>query len=197
MGDWWKSLRLFYLSIMKWIVVLLLGFALQAPAQDTSRHFSLAGGKLIWQKTYSTQLGAFELMSELKAKDLFQQSGIENGRMTGVIKPFDPNIAGAGYIASTAPVYLFRNTFHGEFLVAYTGNGYQVTVQNMMMVQKFDEPMAKEGEILPLDQVAIDREGHLSAGFVRSPSAVLDYTIDKIFTVSQPAPPPQNVDQKP
>lgn len=180
-GKYVSKSALNYLSTMKYLLSICFLMSGIASAQDTIRHFKRVEQQVIWEKTYDTEQTAFEVFSALKAKNLFDEPGIVNGQLTGRIKPFDPDVKGAGFSEWTAPVYLSRNTIHGEFTIAYTGKSYVVTIKNMMMVQKYDDPMAKEGEILPLEKVALDREGNLSAGFIKTPAIAIDFTLDKLF----------------
>ena len=166
---------------MKFLFLLSIYAVSSVSAQDTIRNFRIDSGEVVWQKTFATELAAFDVFSEWKAKGLFAEAGINNGQLVGLLKPFDPDLMGAGFSEWTSPVYLSRNTFHGEFTISYTGENYIVTMRHMMLVQKYDDPMAKEGEILPIEKIAFNQKGTFSDGFVKSPAYILNYTMDKIF----------------
>lgn len=168
---------------MKFLFLICILAVSSINAQDTIHNFRIEAGEVVWQKTFSTELAAFDVFSEWKAKNQFVDAGINNGQLAGRLKPFDPDVKGAGLSEWTSPVYLSRNTFHGEFTISYTGSAYVVTMRHMMLVQKYDDPMAKEGEILPIEKIAFNQKGAFSDGFVKSPAHILNYTMNRIFSL--------------
>ena len=105
--------------------------------------------------------------------------------MTGKLKAFDLDFKGAGYSEWTALIYLSRYAFAGYCTVEYLGNKYVVTVNRMELIMKYDDPMSKKGETLPFEKIALNLTNGYSVGFVKSPSAIIDFTLDKMFDLEK------------
>ena len=171
---------------MKLLLLLSIFASATLQAQDTINNFKLVGTSVIWQKTYPTALSAFDVYSSIKARDFLTEAGMEDSGLAGDIEPFDLDIKGAGFSEWTAPIYLSRNTFDGFATIEATPGKYTVTVRHMIMTQKFDEPMSKQGEKLYLEKIALDLQNKFSLGFIKSPSAILNYTLNKMFDLEPP-----------
>ena len=152
--------------------------------QDTINHFKLENGHVTWERSFPTSLSAYQVFSNIKATNIFDIATIDSPGLTGKLKPYDLDFKGAGYSEWTAPIYLSRNSFDGFCTVEFQGDKYLVTVSQMQLIMKYDDPMTQKGETLPFEKIALNQSNGYSAGFVKSPSAILDYNLSKMFGMS-------------
>ena len=79
------------------------------------------------------------------------------------------------------PLYILRSLYECFTLIEFKEGRYRVTLKNIILVQKYDDPMDKEGSRSFIEDYVIKNDVFAN-NFIK-PSEILDYTFTKSFTI--------------
>jgi len=174
---------------MKKIIILtnlIILYTVSILSQQVSSNFSIDDGKIIWQKVFETDLSFEQLSSIIKESGIIQNAEISESKVIGNATSINPDFKGLGYGNMSTPIFISRNFVNCFSLIEFREGRYRVTLKNIVLVQKFDDPLSTEGEKTPIEEYAINRRGEIQNSFTKRPSEILDYTFTKIFTFTDP-----------
>jgi len=156
-------------------------------AQQIVNNFSIENNKVIWQKVYDTSMSFEQLSKSVTESGLFENLVIDENKITGQLKIISADYKGAGYYEMTTPMYVVRSFFDGFVLIEYKDSKYRANFKNIMLTQKFDDPIVKQGSKTHIEFYALKRDKQNFASlFTKSASLILDYTFSKTFTFTMP-----------
>lgn len=163
--------------------IVLTGFISNINAQENINSFAIEEGKLIWQKVYETDLGFDELLSVTKESGLFQIVEVSDDKILAEVKSINADFKGAGYSEMSTPMYVSRSFIEGFVKIEFKQGRYRISIKNIMLIQKYDDGVSKEGEKSSLESFAIKKGNIMKKPFTKSPSKILDYTFTKEFNL--------------
>ncbi len=174
---------------MKVKILLVLTFILiifDTSAQDTSNNFVAENNFVFWQKVFETDLTEIELITLVKESGFLENYQIEENKIYGNLKPIDADFKGAGFSEMVCPMYIARSFFDGFVIIEFKENRYRVTLKNIMLTQKYDDGLSKEGERTTLETFALKNgQNVMKSAFVKNPSFILNFTFSNIFNFTK------------
>lgn len=157
-------------------------WTITASAQETVNNFSTDNGKIIWQKILETELNFDQLTDKIKESGILENIEISENKILGQTKSIEADYIGAGYGVMTTPIYVARSFFDGFALIEFKDGKYRVTLKNIMLTQKYDDGLSKEGEKSTIESFGVKKgKNEIKSAFIKSPTIILDYTFTKAF----------------
>ena len=143
--------------------------------------FQINSGKLEWVKVCESTLNQTQILDLLEVNG--QISEVENSdfRILGNFSSIEPDYKGLGIGEMSAPIYIARNWVRGKFIIDFKEGRYKVILRDILLTQKYTDPISEMGEVSTLDSFAISKM-EFKNGFLKSPSKILDYTFTKEFS---------------
>lgn len=168
--------RVFMISFL--FVVLIINL----NAQETVNNFLPENNKIFWQKVYETGMDFNHLVGRVKESGILVKYEIEDNKILGQTKQIEADYKGAGYGEMSTPMYVARSFFNGFAVIEFKNGKYRVIIKNIMLTQKYDDGLSKEGEKSTIESFGIKKgKNEMKAAFMKSPSKILDYTFTKAF----------------
>jgi hypothetical protein len=167
---------------MKLLFLLSLLFSVTAYGQDTINNFRIDNGEVVWQKIYPTKLSAQEVFKHFGDKGLFEKYTSDSLKMSSDLRSFDADYKGAGFSEWGTPIYVARNHFNAYSTVEYREGKYRATVRKIVLTQKYDDGLSKQGEKMSIETYAAKGNSWKSA-FIKTPTLILNYTLSKMFNI--------------
>lgn len=146
--------------------------------------FSVQDGNLIWQKIYETELSFDDVVSNIRQSGAIPNAEVTDDKIIGQTRLIDADIKGAGYKPFSVAIYINRNFYECFATIEYKEGRYRVTLKNITMIQKYDDPMGVEGQRERIELYTIGGDG-MKRSFVKKPAEILDYTFTKLFTIKE------------
>lgn len=165
---------------MKKLLLIFLLIPTISFSQETINNFIISDG-LVWQKVFETNLSYDELTNKIKELGILNNIEIADNKMIGQTKLIDADIQGAGFKRMSVPLYILRSLYECFALIEFKEGRYRVTLKNIILVQKYDDPMDKEGSRSFIEDYVIKNDVFAN-NFIK-PSEILDYTFTKSFTI--------------
>lgn len=164
------------------LMILILAFNPNLKAQETVNNFSSENNKIIWQKVFKTEMDFNQLTAKVKESGILEKVEIGENKIIGQTNPIDADYKGAGYGEMSTPMYVARSFFDGFCMIEFKDGKYRVTLKNIMLTQKYDDGLSKEGEKSTIESFGIKKgKNEIKAAFMKSPAIILDYTFTKAF----------------
>ena len=150
-------------------------------AQEHFNNFQNDESALSWQKVYPTAFTFEQLCGKFKDSGLLENIDVRDNKITGDLKPLEADFKGAGFSEMSTPMYIARSYFTGFVKVDYQEGKYRVTIKKVMLSQKYDDPLTKQGEKSTLESWGLKKGNQIRDSFKKSPSLILDYTYSRKF----------------
>ena len=174
---------------MKRIILLkifMLIFAFNGLSQESIRNFQAEGNEIIWQRVFERALSFEQLYSLVNESGLFEKIEKGENKLTGELKPIDADFKGAGFTEMGIPMYIPRSFYNAFVIIDLKDEKYRVTIKRIVLTQKYDDPLTKQGEKTSLENYGLKRgKSEFSIAFMKSPSQILDYTFAQKFDFKQ------------
>ncbi|HLV50705.1 MAG TPA: hypothetical protein VKY44_01960 [Flavobacterium sp.] len=165
--------------IFMWLI---LAFTYNLQAQDSVNNFSSENNKIIWQKVFETNLDFNQLTDKIKESGILEKIEIGENKILGQSKPIEADFKGAGYSEMSTPMYIARSFFDGFVMIEFKDGKYRVTFKNIMLTQKYNDGLSKEGEKTTIETFGLKSgKNEFKGAFTKSPSKILNYTFTKSF----------------
>lgn len=158
-------------------------FSLSICAQETN-NFSIDNGGVVWQKVFETDLGFDDFTNKIKEMGVLGDIEIAESKMIGRLIPVEPDVSGAGFKRMSASLYIVRSLYDGFTLIEFKDGRYHVTLKNINMIQKYDDPIDKKGNTMAIEK-QVAGNGEFAKHFLGKSSKILDYTFTKTFTITK------------
>ena len=164
-------------------IVFVCSFVITMNAQESVNTFLPENNQIIWQKIFETEMDFNEQARKIKESGILVKPEIEENKILGQTKPIDADYKGAGYGEMSTPIYVAQSFFDGFAVIDFKEGKYRVTLKNIMLTQKYDDGLSKEGEKTSLEAYSIKRgKNEMKGAFAKSPGVILDYTFTQVFT---------------
>lgn len=164
------------------IVVLLISNVIAVFSQDTINNFTIENNSIVWKKIYETSLSFEQLAEKIKDSGFFIKPDINGNKLYGDLNSIDADYRGAGYSEFGTAICIARSHFHSFGIVEYKEAKYRVTVKNIMLSQKYSDPLTKQGETKNLDFFYLKKNGvEFENSFKKQASIILDFTFKNKF----------------
>jgi hypothetical protein len=150
---------------------------------QTVHNFQVDNGLLVWTKIYSDTSVTFDkLVQRVKDSGIIIEIEVSDDKIRGAFKDVEPNNDGTNYNNMNTPIYVLRRRISGFILVEFKDGRYRVMIKNIMLTQKRDDGLIKQGEQTSLETFGLKRGGQEMAGsFTKGPAVIYDNTFDKRF----------------
>lgn len=164
-----KSIQIFFLIIF---------FTYPLAGQDTINNFYAENNEIMWVKVFSDSSLTFnKLVDRIKSSGLLVNIDISEDKITGNSKEIDADFKGAGYSEMLTPMYISRSHVNGFLIIEYKENKYRVVFKNIVLIQKYSDALAKQGERTKLETFGLKKsKNEFTGAFKKSPSAILNFT---------------------
>jgi hypothetical protein len=150
--------------------------------QDVIYNFEIEDKEIIWRKVIETGLTFEQLVEKIKNSGLLEKMELGDNKLTGDIKDLSADFKGAGFSEMGTPIYVARSHFSAFTILEYKEGKYRVTLKKIILTQKYDDGLSKQGERTNLDVFALKTtKDELKGAFKKSPSLILDYTFTDKF----------------
>ena len=157
---------------------------LSIAQQDTFK-FSCINNQLEWQKVYDKELTFEELTLFVKTNGHFENIEVLDECIIATIKNIEAEYKTLGYSELSVPMYVSRSFYSGKVVINWKPEKYRVTVKNIMLTQKYDDGLSKEGEMSSLDSFAVKKGKNLiKNSFLKKPGEIINHTFSALFLIS-------------
>jgi hypothetical protein len=160
------------------VAVILLCFTKYIYGQNESRNFKIEDENLIWQMVYESDSSA-NIINQFIRLGIIDNILTKEDQIIGDLKPFDTDYKGAGFTEMGTPMYIVRSRIIGHIIVDIKKGKYRVTIKDIRLIQKYDDPLTKQGQETSLKDFALRGTNDFKPAFLKSPSIILDYTFKK------------------
>lgn len=151
-------------------------------AQVPINNFEIEDGEIIWRKVFQTELTFERLTEKIKDSGLFERIELSGNKLTGDLRNIDADVKGAGFSEILAPIYVVRSYFSAFVVIEFKDGKYRVTLKRILLTQKYDDDVTKQGEQSTLNTYALKgAAGEIKPAFKKSPSVILDHTFTNKF----------------
>ncbi len=151
--------------------------------QETVNNFEIEQKEVVWRKVVETTLTFDQLVEKIKNSGLLDKIEIGDNQLAGDFRDIAADFKGAGFSEMGTPMYIARSHFNGFAIIEYKEGRYRVTLKKIILVQKYDDGLSKQGERTNLDVFALKTtKDKMKGAFKKSPSLILDYTFTDKFT---------------
>lgn len=169
---------------MKKLTILLFFFSVFAFSQnDTIGYFKTTDGILIWQKVFKTKLSKNEVMKHFKQSGYFKKIDTFQNSLTTNLKKINMDYKGYGKSEISTAMYISRNFLSSFVIIDFKENKYRITLKNIELTQKYNDGLSEKNEISKLSEFALRRNKKFKRSFKKSPHKIIEYTLNKIFTI--------------
>jgi len=157
-------------------------------AQVVINNFAIEDGEVIWRKVFQTVLTFEQLTEKVRDSGLFEKTELGDNKLTGVLRNIDADFKGAGFSEMGTPIYIARSHFSAFAVIEFKDGKYRVTLKRIVLTQKYDDGVSKQGEQSSLDTYALKTAmGEMKPAFKKSPSLILDHTFTTEFSFQDEA----------
>lgn len=169
---------------MKKILLLLLMIPFFTFAQNEVNNFKVNDQRLlVWQKVFESDVNPDQLFGQLLSTGFFKDVNKTDSTFFGLFQGIEPDYKGYGSSEMSTPIYIARSFINGGVRIEIKDGRYRVTLQNLTLEQKYSDGLSKQGEKSKIEGFALSND-KIKSGFSKKPAAILDYTFNKIFKVS-------------
>jgi len=152
--------------------------------QDVVNNFEIEDKEIIWRKVFETKLTFDQLTEKIKDSGLFDKIEIGDNKITGETKQINADFKGAGFSEMGTPMYVARNHYTAFTIIEFKNGKYRVTLKKIVLTQKYNDGLSKQGEQKNLDTFALKTAGdEMKGAFKKSPSIILDHTFTDKFSL--------------
>ena len=169
---------------MKKLLLLLVLISKSVFGQETS-NFKIENRDLVWQFIFETDLSQEELKQELSTKGIWESFEKVGDDLIGICSGMDADFKGAGYSEMSVPMYVARMSMDFHSLIQLKDGRYRVTITNIKLVQKYDDPLTKQGQVISLSDFAVNKKGDFKTMFLKKPSEIYNYTFISSLEIHQ------------
>ena len=169
---------------MKKLLLLLVLISKSVFGQETS-NFKIENRDLVWQFIFETDLSQEELKQELSTKGIWESFEKVGDDLIGICSGMDADFKGAGYSEMSVPMYVARMSMDFHSLIQFKDGRYRVTITNIKLVQKYDDPLTKQGQVISLSDFAVNKKGDFKTMFLKKPSEIYNYTFISSLEIHQ------------
>ncbi len=153
--------------------------------QTLNNNFKNENGTLIWQKIIERD-SSKNIIDLFVSLGIFEKFIIKEDQIMGDLKPFDADFKGAGFSEIATPMYVARSWIKGFLTIEIKENKYRVRIKDIILIQKYDDSLSKQGEETSLSTFAIKGVSDFKSAFLKTPSVVLNYTFEKRTNINKP-----------
>lgn len=165
------------------LLILFFSCSFNAISQKYETNFIAENNKMIWQKVFSTDMDFDQLTSLVKESGVLETFEVEDSKIVGQSRLIEADYNGAGFGEMSTPMYISRSFFDAFCIIDFKEGRYRVTLKNIMLSQKYNDGLSKEGEKSTLESFGIsNRKNEIKSPFLKTPSIILDYTFTNEFT---------------
>lgn len=152
---------------------------LSATAFAQVENFSVADGKVYWQRVYETDMTHEEIM------DVIVNSGTFSDILDGDVITFRVvrgkiDFKALGFSRGSVPMYAAANDVSCFVTLQIKDGKYRVTADNIILTENVSGGLFKEGTENPLEVYAVKR-GELSNNFIKAPSKLFNGFFSTLF----------------
>lgn len=165
----------------KLLIIPLLFLSLITFAQG---NFLVEDGKVIWRKVYESETDVYKLTQALKSTGNFKEVEGSTDQITGSFENVDADLKAAGYSRATAPIYISTSFFSGSYVVDMKDGKYRVSIKNIMLTSKNDDPFSKMGQKETLTSYVVNKSNQFKPHFINTGSKILDKTFLNMFELN-------------
>lgn len=90
---------------------------------------------------------------------------------------------GYGKSEMSTAMYISRNFLSSFVVIDFKESKYRVTLKNMELTQKYNDGLSEKDAVTKLSEFALRRNKEFRRGFKKSPHKIIEYTLNKIFTI--------------
>ena len=157
--------------------------------QDVANNFEIEDKEIIWRKVFETELTFDQLIEKIKDSGLFEKMELGDNKVTGDIREINADFKGAGFSEMGTPMYVVRSHYNAFTTIEFKDGKYRVTLKKIILTQKYDDGLSKQGERTNLDMFALKTtKDEMKGAFKKSPSLILDHTFtDKFLFKNTPS----------
>lgn len=170
---------------MKRIILLLIfstAFVINAFSQESVNNFHIEENSIIWQRVFEKSLNFEQLYTLVNDSGQFELLKKEENKITGELKQIDADFKRAGFTEMGIPMYIPRSSYSAFVIIDFKDGKYRVTIKKIVLTQKYDDPLSKQGEKTNLESFGLKRgKSEFTASFIKSPAQILDYTLTQKF----------------
>lgn len=161
---------------------------------DNDYNFSIADGKIIWQRVFQDSRDFAEICDVAKLSTAFEKVVIKESDIEGTLIPVAADIKGAGYGYMSANMLVSNSNLAANFVLQWKEGRYRVTLIDIGFIGTSLMGVSMGGVfasgITPGEKTSIDtflrKNGKIKAAFFASnAAAILDYTFTSIFLMKQ------------
>lgn len=142
--------------------------------------FKMDDGSLIWQKIFDIENSPADLFNYIQSKGYFRDVSKTDSSFTAIFEGIEPDYKGFGSSEMSTPIYIARSFVNGGVNIQCKDGRYRVTLTNLTLEQKYNDPLSKQGEKSKIESYSGKKE--IKGSFLKKPALILNYTFDKIFT---------------
>jgi hypothetical protein len=157
--------------------------------QEIVNNFEIEDKEIVWRKVFETELTFNQLTEKLKETGLFEKIVLAEKKLTGDIKNIEADFKGAGFSEMGTPMYIARSHYSAFAIIEFKEGKYRVTLKKIILTQKYDDGLSKQGEKTNLDTFALKAtKDEMKGAFKKSPSLILDRTFTDKFSFRETPP---------
>ncbi|MDG4946231.1 hypothetical protein NMK71_07385 [Weeksellaceae bacterium KMM 9713] len=166
---------------MKILLAFILSSFCILNAYAQTDNFNIENGQVVWQKVFNTDQSKEELINKIQRTGIFQNLSDNGDILTAEIQQLSLDFIGFGETEFSTPIYIARNYVNAFTLIELREERYRVTIKNIMLTQKYEDALSKEGEVTALEVYALrKRNTEFKPGFLKLPSKIINYTFQNI-----------------
>jgi hypothetical protein len=121
------------------------------------------------------------ILDLLKTDGKISEIEFKEDLILGKISRISPDFKGFGIGEMSTPMYIARSWVEGKFAIEFKEGRYRVILRDLLLAQKYSDPLTQMGEVSTLDSFAVSKMD-FKKGFLKSPSQILDFTFSKEFS---------------
>jgi hypothetical protein len=168
---------------MKKLILFFLIIPFISLGQEVLSPFKIEQGKLQWQKVYNSDLSVDQILSNASAKGVLHQVVKNENGFTANIQDLVLDYRALGISEWVMEIYISRSSLNAGVLIEVKDGRYRVTITNMILVQRYTDPLTKQGEKTPIEVFTGSKS--IKKGFLKRPAQVMDYTFNNLFSPNQ------------
>jgi len=152
------------------------------------KNFVIEDSKVHWQHIYTLEYSQSEFLNNLRLSGDFLELTQFDSTISGDTKPFQADLAGAGFTNFTAPMYISGCDITGFVTIELKQNKYRVTLKNIKFIQRQSNGLFEKGVVLSIEDFALkSNKKEYRRLFGKSASQILDYTFIEKFKIKKAA----------
>ena len=169
---------------MKKFIFLFALISFTAVGQET-KNFKIESYELIWQYVYETDLTQEEVLQNLSTKGIWESFEKVGDELIAISSNMDANYKPLGYGEMSVPMYVARMFVNFHSLIEIKDGRYRVTISNIQLVQKYDDPLVKQGQVISLKDFAINKKGEFKRMFLGKASDIYNHTFKTALEIKK------------